>query len=136
MITIHIRKTYNRRVQITVCEDPTPGSWGSHQLLLYEYRGLEDDDHWSQAWFNYRWLRDMELDYGPLWCSYCGKEELKIYKFNEKQSRDNMATVDHLIPRSKAPQLSKAKNNLQVACWHCNSKKAAKETWKIKFPYD
>jgi hypothetical protein len=136
MITILLKESFSRRQTITVCDDPTPGTWGSHQLLLHEYRGLEDDNHWAQAWFNYRWLKDMELDYGPLWCSYCGKEELKIYRFNEKQYYGNMATADHFIPQSKAPHLAKERSNLRVACWKCNNKKAAHETWKIYFPYD
>lgn len=135
-MVIILRETPIIRVQVTVCDNPTPGTWGSHQLLLHEYRSLEDDDHWAQAWFNYRWLKDMELDYGPLWCVYCGKEELRIYGFKEKQYRGDMATADHLVPKSKAPHLAKDRSNLRVACWKCNNKKADNETWKVKFPYD
>ncbi len=135
MITIVHRQRDNLLVQTHVCEDATPGSWGSHQLLLHSYRLLCPSDHWDQAKFNIKWLRDMELDYGPLWCCYCGKEELVIYDFHEKKKRSNMATVDHLIPISKAPHLAKERSNLRVACEKCNTKKASDE-WKVQFPYD
>lgn len=135
MITIVLRRTKKAKQTIRVCQNATPGTWGSHQLLLHEYRMLDEDDHWSQAIFNITWLRDMELSYGPLWCSYCGKEELRIYDFHEKQYLHNMATVDHYIARSKAPELSRDRSNLRVACWKCNNKKADK-TWKVNFSYD
>lgn len=124
------------KLVLKVSPDATPGTWGSHQLLLHEYRMQDkEDDHWDQAWFNFRWLKDMELSYGPLWCCYCGKEELRIYGFKEKQYLHNMATTDHYIARSIAPELSKDRTNLRVACWKCNNKKGNK-TWEVKFPYD
>jgi len=135
MTTIILKKTVNRTVSVTVCDNPTLGSWGSHQLLLYEYRLLAVDDHWEQAWFNYRWLKDMELSYGPLWCAYCGKEDLRIYHFHEKQSYFNMATADHHLPKAEAPQLAYDRKNLRVACWKCNNKKGIQH-WEEKFPYD
>lgn len=135
MISLVLKRNNKTKLVLKVSEDATPGTWGSHQLLLHEYRMQDKDDHWAQALFNYKWLKDMELDYGPLWCCYCGKEELRIYHFKEKQYLGNMATVDHYIARSKAPELSRDKKNLRVACWRCNNKKADK-TWEVKFPYD
>lgn len=95
----------------------------------------EEDEQWQQACFNMKFLKDKQLDYGPLWCVYCGKEELKIYGFQDKKRFDNMATVDHVIPRSRAPHLAKDKKNMRVACWHCNRKKGTKD-WPERFPYD
>lgn len=135
MIVIPLNYSQHRRIQITVCENPTPGTWGSHQLLLWEYRGLQEDDRWDQLHFNYDFLKDMEISYGALWCVYCGKEELRIYHWKEKPNYNDMATADHFIPKSKAPHLAKTRSNLKVCCWHCNNKKAAEE-WPIKFPYD
>jgi len=135
MVKIVVKRTNELITTVTVCENPTPGSWGDYQLLLHQYRCLEKKDHWDQLWFNYRFLKDKELDYGPLWCVYCGKEDLRVYRFDEKQNYANMATADHFIPKSKAPLLARSRKNLRVACWHCNNKKAAQE-WKEKFPYD
>jgi 5-methylcytosine-specific restriction endonuclease McrA len=135
MITIVQRQGFRRTVQVTVCDNPTLGSWGSHQLLLHEYRMQEEDEHWDQARFNMKFLKDKQLDYGPLWCVYCGKEELKIYGFQDKKRYADMATADHVIPKSLAPHLAKDKRNLRVACWHCNTNKGSKE-WKENFPYD
>jgi 5-methylcytosine-specific restriction protein A len=35
-------------------------------------------------------------------------------------------TVDHIIPRSRAPWLAHNRDNLIAACGHCNSSKGAK----------
>jgi len=135
MITIIIKRSHRRTVRVKVCENATPGTWGSHQLLLHEYRMQEEDEHWAQAKFNMNWLKDMQLSYGPLWCVYCGKEELRIYEFQEKKRYINMATADHVIPKSLVPHLARDRKNLRVACWHCNTKKGSDEM-KEKFPYD
>lgn len=135
MITIIIKRGVKHTVKITVCENATLGTYGSHQLLLDEYRTLEEDQHWEQAKFNMQYLKDMQLSYGPLWCVYCGKEELKIYGFQEKKRYSNMATADHLIPKSLAPHLAKDRKNLRVACFQCNTKKGS-DVMKEKFPYD
>lgn len=135
MITIVQKQGPSRTVQVTVCDNPTPGTWGSHQLLVHEYRMQEEDEHWEQARFNMNYLKDKELDYGPLWCVYCGKEELRIYGFQEKKRYSDMATADHVIPKSLAPHLSKNKKNLRVACWHCNTRKGS-NNWPERYPYD
>lgn len=135
MITIVLRQSVNVLLQIKVCSDATPGSWGSHQLLLHQYRLEAENEQWAQAKFNYRWLKDMELDWGPLWCSYCGQEDLHIYHFFDKHDHSDMATTDHFIPKSEAPHLAMNKKNLVVCCWNCNNKKANKR-WEIKYPYD
>ena len=58
-----------------------------------------------------------------------------IYGFQDKKKLSNMATADHVIPKSKAPHLAKDKRNLRVSCWNCNNKKGSEE-WSEKFPYD
>ena len=135
MISIILKKSPERIIKVTVCEDASLGSWGSHQLLLQEYRLQEENWNWDQAKFNMRYLKDMQLSYGPLWCVYCGKEELKIYDFQEKKHYDDMATADHLIPKSLAPHLAKDRKNLRVSCFHCNIRKGSNEM-EEKFPYD
>ncbi len=138
MVTIMVRETFFRRIQVTVCENPTPGTWGDYQLLLHEYRNLDPTygrTDFEQMLFNYKYLKDMELGYGPLWCVYCGKEELVIYHWQEKGDRRDMATADHFLPKSKYPELVADRKNLRVACYHCNSKKGSEE-WEENYPYD
>jgi hypothetical protein len=35
-------------------------------------------------------------------------------------------TLDHVIPRSRAPELRYDPNNLRPCCWTCNSKKGSR----------
>lgn len=138
MTTIVVRETFHTRTQVTICENPTPGSWGDYQLLLHEYRNLDETYKYTdfeQMKFNYNFLKDKELDYGPLWCVYCGKEELVIYHWRDKHYFYNMATADHFLPKSKYPELARKKSNLRVCCHSCNNKKG-NEIWEEKFPYD
>src|SRR3954469_25512529 len=85
-------------VQITVEDDPTPGTLGSHRLLLQEYRRLDPPktSSFQQMLFNTQFLRDMQKLHGKLWCVYCGKKGLKIYHWQENDKVHSiMATADH-----------------------------------------
>ena len=53
-------------------------------------------------------------------CSYCGR-----------WIPANEVTVDHIIARSKAPQLRFKHSNLTVACGVCNAEKGSK-TYDVK----
>ncbi len=71
----------------SICDNPTPGTWGSHQLLLEEYKRL--DEEWQlgvdgepsgafkQLLFNTHVLEYMLEKYGELHCEYCGEPNLK-----------------------------------------------------------
>lgn len=48
-------------------------------------------------------------------CYLCGKF---LYK--------NQTTLDHVIPRSRAPHLRYEFSNLKPCCWDCNSEKGSK----------
>ena len=148
VITIHRTgaKNENRRtyVQSVVSEDPTPGTWGSHQLLLAQYREL--DEEWlanmpanklKQVFFNIKFLRAILYRHGELHCEYCGKPNLILFGLKKKPNKKTMATVDHFLPKSKYPHLAFSRNNLLVCCNTCNHKKDDNE-WpssKVKFPY-
>ena len=47
-------------------------------------------------------------------CHYCGKMMTR-----------SQLTLDHKIPRSRAPELRYAKKNLVPACWTCNGLKGS-----------
>lgn len=141
MIVITKKKEKLLRITVTVCENATPGTWGSHQLLLDQYR--ECDCSWTntpqyeQMIFNENWLRSIEAKYGELHCEYCGKPNLKIIHWYEKPDLNIMATTDHFHPRKTHPHLARETKNFVVACHRCNNSKKAKKYTKndIKFPY-
>lgn len=45
------------------------------------------------------------------WCSSCGSTE--------------KLQADHILPKSRHPELALERSNLQVLCWPCNRRKAA-----------
>ena len=147
MIEIIKKKNKAFRISIKVCKDATPGSWGSHQLLLQELRRSDVDygirgfgpgnPAYDQMKFNTDWLKLMESKYGKLKCEYCGKPNLKIYEWYEDNDIRIMATTDHFHPQKSHPQLQKETKNFVVACHSCNNNKKAKPGNKsaIKFPY-
>lgn len=128
----------------SIQENPTPGTWGSHQLLRQYYRELDDDldpksyaGRWRMYKFTLGFVKKIEKKYGELHCEYCGKPDLKIYLWGEKQKKD-VATSDHFLPQSKYPNLIFAEGNLRVCCQNCNKKKGNKvykdDTLKFEYP--
>lgn len=124
-------------IRITVEDNPTPGTLGSHELLLDEYRLLQKSLRFKQLLFNSYFLRKMKSLYGSLHCVYCGKKNLRIYHWNEKaRNMKDMATADHFVPKSLNPEVfGMDESNLRVACSPCNTKKA-NFYWDEKFPYN
>jgi 5-methylcytosine-specific restriction endonuclease McrA len=59
------------------------------------------------------WLEQNKADHYT--CYICGKW----------LSPDEM-TLDHVIPRSRAPQLRYTFSNIRPCCWTCNSEKGSK----------
>lgn len=124
-------------VRYTVEDSPTPGTFGSHQLLLEQYRLLEKSPRFEQLLFNTYFLRKMKAKYGSLHCVYCGRKNLRIYHWKEfAGNKKNMATADHFIPKSVNPALfGMDEDNLRVACNSCNNKKK-NDYWDEKYPYE
>lgn len=135
---IRITKYKNKILCVTysIMENPTRGSYGDYLLLKNEL--LKLDDRWenveSQSIFNMNYLKNMRENYNILHCAYCNKKPLRIYEFHEK-GKDDMATTDHILPRSSYPELSKELTNLTVACRKCNGKKSSK-IQEIKYSYE
>lgn len=72
----------------------------------------------AAEWIRVRrqWVKNNPPDYTGYWyCYLCGKAVDK-YDLN----------VDHVIPRSRAPQLRFDLNNLRPSCYICNNKKGSR----------
>lgn len=137
-------KTKNTVEQHIIYGAISDGTFANYCLMKEEFRRQDDDwiknyeTKWTQLKFNTDFLQKKLATYGALHCEYCGKNNLVIYPWNEKADRSNMATTDHFIPKSTDPhRLSYDINNLVVACWACNNKKAnhvwTKDTLKYKY---
>lgn len=59
------------------------------------------------------WFRKFPAEY--YYCYLCGKRMLP-----------SETTLDHVIPRSKAPELRFKLDNLKPCCWKCNDEKGSK----------
>ena len=86
----------------------------------------KNEEKWEQLLFNYNLLTEIKKKNGELHCEYCGKPELKIYKWYERLNKKDVATVDHFLPKSQYPDLAKEPTNLIVCCDSCNNKKGDK----------
>jgi len=73
-----------------------------------------------------------ELDRcGSLRCVFCGKQNLVIYRWDDKNKNlNNMATTDHFNPKSNGGAAKDLKNCV-VACYRCNRKKLSNK-WSIR----
>ena len=85
-----------RRHSVRV-EDPHPCSLAAGVLLERRLREAELSD-----WFSFRaeFLAKKRAELGDLVCHYCGKPGLKD-TVNDGESESGLATIDHVVPRSK-----------------------------------
>lgn len=101
------------RHQVLV-EEPHTQSYAALVLLNKEYRMSQ-----ANEWLEFRKVFLSRFD--VLTCKYCGKSNLEA----ETDCLSQLATLDHVIPLSKGgPRYDE--QNLVVACFKCNSKKADK----------
>lgn len=54
------------------------------------------------------------------------KDEIKICHICGKQLPNGTFTLDHVIPRSRRPDLVFVDSNIKPACWTCNLDKGSK----------
>lgn len=110
-------KTYEHWLLV---REPHPQSLASLVLLTRKYVLATRSIKNYRLWLLYRksLLKTLLKEKGSLDCHYCSKKGLKI----NTNSEDKLATLDHVIPKSKGgPEYNK--NNLVVACYKCNQKK-------------
>lgn len=107
-----------------------------NDLLSQQVLGIKK---FKQITFNTEFLYGILNEYNELHCEYCGKPDLIIYDWFERNKiKDQMATADHFFPKSlDRALLAMEIKNLVVCCFNCNNKKADK-IWKtdtLRFPY-
>lgn len=111
-------KRHNVRVK-----DPHPCSLAAGILLVRRLREVE-----LGSWFTFRaeFLAKSKKN-GELVCHYCGKTGLQedIEGLHSAAGLSTLATIDHVIPRSKGGA-ERDEKNLVVACFKCNQKKKDK----------
>ena len=132
IIKIITKLTTHVKVQHVVFGHPTSGTYADYVLLKNFYiekdpipNNVKKAEKFKQMLFNTNFLLFMVKKYGELHCEYCGKENLILYHWKNDKIKcyDNMATVDHFLPKSIYPKLAKDYNNLKVCCHICNRKK-------------
>lgn len=107
----------------------TPGSLADYILLKQYYSDLEkEESDWkARVEFNELFLHKHKDHFGNLQCSYCGRDDLKIYSYKiDHKNPNDIATADHFWPSSLFPQYLFDHNDLVVSCRKCNSTKKAK----------
>ena len=137
--------TTHVKVETIVLGETTPGTPGDYQLLKQSYntdinkKPNKKNSNFKQLIFNTKFIQHMEKKHGELHCEYCGKPNLRLYhwKHDKVKNREDMATVDHFLPKSLYPELAQEYNNLKICCYSCNQKKKD-DIWsedEIKYGY-
>jgi len=140
-----ILKTYNNiTYKRTILGKTSPGSIGNYWLLVEEYKKMDytcrpqKTEKWRRVNYNEQFSIFMFNSFKELHCEYCGKENLIIIKWYEKQNTNIMCTVDHFLPKKDYPELTEDPTNLYISCHKCNNNKAKKivDESTLKFKYD
>ena len=116
--------------QLVMVADPVQTSMAALVMLS---RDLEKAQR--RQWLDFRdeLLDDAEAADGQLVCKLCGMEgmlrETPEGKFRQPA---NLATIDHIVPRSKGgPEYDK--KNCMIVCYGCNQRKKDKMPHKHKW---
>lgn len=89
-------------------------SYQSHEQLADCEPKPTHNFYSSQAWLS---LRIQILTTRPQVCAICGRS---------REEHGIAVEVDHILPRSKYPELALEPNNLQILCYDCNRGKRDK----------
>jgi 5-methylcytosine-specific restriction endonuclease McrA len=141
---IVIKRNKKEKVTRTIYGIPTSGTLGDFWLLKDEYRRLDPTwidkkpEQWRSLTFHDQFMNYMLRHFGELHCEYCGKPNLRIFKWFEKQDLKIMSTVDHFLPKKEYPNLVEEPKNLFICCNKCNQDKKTKiiSEEEIKHRYD
>lgn len=106
-------------------KEPHPKSLAARVLLT---RQLQEQERAQWVEFRARFLARMLSRQGDLQCHYCGRKGLvtDVPDVPTRAELRSLATLDHVIPRSKGGAEMDEKN-IVVACFSCNQKKADNE---------
>lgn len=75
--------------------------------------------------FSREYLLEMQREKGSITCTYCGKTDLVIELQEMKVPNDRLATVDHIVPKSRGGA-HYDRRNIAPCCGTCNTKKGNK----------
>ena len=92
-------------------KNPVVNSRAAGVMLRWNYRRIEIDAY-HEARMEYLLAQE------HLFCVKCGRDDLRADIGNAK----DIATIDHIIPRSKCGAVMDT-SNWQVMCGKCNNKK-------------
>lgn len=103
-------------------ENPHLSSMAAGVLLT---RQLQEHERTRWVEFRAAYLARVMEKYGRLWCQYCGRSGLvaDLPEDATKSQLRNLATLDHILPRSLGGA-EYDEDNLVVACYTCNQRKA------------
>lgn len=73
------------------------------------------------------WFRKNPPDADGYWYCYLGISEWCPGKLTIE-----MVTLDHVVPRSRAPELRFSQDNIKPCCSYCNNQKGSKTLDKVK----
>lgn len=97
-------------------------------ILVDEGRAIISNEQTIKIKLSRKKFKRYILERDDYICQYCGRRAIKIniemYKKYNKQIPDNIATVDHIIPRSKGGYSTP--KNCVCACYKCNQEKGNK----------
>lgn len=103
-------------------------SRAAYMLLVNKLRKMDKTTDWrTNVGFRHKFLRAFKNKHGEPFCEYCGKHPLiaddKGLTYNKgKIVKEWLATLDHIIPRSKGGARF-SKDNIKLCCPKCNMKK-------------
>ena len=128
----------------TIYGEPSPGTLGDFWLLKEEYNRLDPSwinrkqEQWRRLVFNDQFMHYMHDHFKELHCEYCGKPNLKIFKWYERKEVEIICTVDHFLPKKDYVHLTEDPNNLFISCHKCNNDKKANivSEDELKYRYD
>lgn len=69
--------------------------------------------------------------FGKLKCQICGNEDLIEKGINGKKPSDNLATIEHVIPKALGG-FKYNDSNFICTCYHCNTIRGLKPLYKIE----
>lgn len=94
------------------------------------YSSLKAKGKYAKQWDKTRetWMRQNPPPIrGKFWECY-----LQIHEWCPRLIDESKLTLDHVVPRSKAPSLRFDQENLKPACIYCNNMKGSKSLEQVK----
>lgn len=118
--------TYKESIYFPIIKANT---YASSILLKRDYFDQDETNPKSKAYrikmmkFSRVFLTKHLKRYKRLYCTYCGKSYLRVEHKGMKIPHEKIATIDHIIAKSKGGDLTDPKN-ITICCGKCNTEKS------------